>query len=143
MKFRDYFSLKHIIFAVVLIALMIVFAIRHANTLVRVDLDDTTCTITSAKYTIKVDYAEIESAELVPFVEDGNEKVANTFNDDLLRTGIWKNDTWGEYMMCSYLETEKCILLHLEDGTTVVFSHKSLKATTETYQQLLTYISAE
>ena len=139
MKFRDYFSVKHILFAVVLMALMLLFAVRQSNNTVKVYFDQQTVDVTSAKYSMSIQYSDIVSAELVALPEAG-EKVADGYDDDILRAGVWKNDTLGEYIIVADLDVDTCILIQIQDGRTLIFSRKNLKATTEDYNTLLTYL---
>ena len=52
MKFRDYFSLKHILFAVVLMALMVLLAINQSVNTVKVYFESTEVQVLSAKYSL-------------------------------------------------------------------------------------------
>lgn len=139
MKFRDYFSLKHILFAVVLFAVLIPFAIRDSNNQVKVRFDDENIYTVSNKYTLTIPYADIASAELVPLAEPG-EKVQDGYDDDILRAGIWRNDTWGEYYITADLDTDQCVLITLRDGRLFVFSHKNNATTAEDFETLQTYL---
>ena len=65
----------------------------------------------------------IESVEL-GVVSDKDEQVTGR-SDMALRTGVWKNETWGEYHGCIDLQTDTCVLVHLKDGRLFVFSQKS------------------
>jgi hypothetical protein len=139
MKFRDYFSLKHILFAVVLMAIMLFFAIRQSNNTVKVYFEDTNVQVTSSKYSMTIQYADILSAELVP-VEAAGEKIADTYDDDILRAGTWRNAVWGEYSICADLDTTNCIVLTIDGGRTLVFSRKNDETTAEIFQTLQTYL---
>lgn len=139
MKFRDYFSLKNIIFAVIVIALMLGFAMRQASNTVKVKFGDTSVAITSSKYNMTIAYEDIVSVELADMADPG-EMGSDGYDDEILRAGNWTNETWGEYHICAYLETSKCVVIEVEDGRTLVFSKKNDKTTTELYETLLTYL---
>lgn len=140
MKFKDYFSLKHIIFAVVLFAVLMPFAIRDSNNQVKVSFDDTTIYTASNKYNMSVTYEQIADIELVPLAEAG-EKVEDGYDDDILRAGKWKNDTWGEYYITADLDTSNCVVMHLTDGRIFVFSCKNDDTTSSLYNQLQTHLN--
>ena len=140
MKFKDYFSLKHFLFAVVLFALLIPFAIKDSNNAVKVSFDDTSIHTTSNKYTMTVRYDEILSAELADLAEAG-EKVRDGYDDDILRSGMWKNDTWGEYHITADLDCTNCVVMQLTDGRLFVFSRKDNATTEELYQTLQAHLS--
>ena len=137
MKFRDYFSLKHILFAVFLFAVLIPIAMWDSGTQINVYFQETGMNITSDKYSMNVQYEQIATAELAPLAEAG-EKVQDGYDNDIIRCGVWKNDTWGEYYANIDPDTANCIVLTLTDGRTFVFSYKSTSATEETYETLLT-----
>lgn len=139
MKFRDYFSPKNIIFAAVVIALMLGFAMRQASNTVKVKFGDTSVAITSSKYNMTISYEDIVSVELADMADPG-EKGPDGYDDEILRAGDWTNDAWGEYYICAYLETSKCVVIEVEDGRTMVFSKKNDKTTAELYETLLTYL---
>ena len=140
MKFRDYFSLKHILFAVVLMAIMLFFAIRQSDNMVKVYFEDTNVQVTSSKYSMSIQYADIQSAELAP-MEAAGEEIADTYDDDILRAGTWRNDVWGEYSICADLDTTNCVVVTINDGRTLVFSRKNNDTTAELYNTLQTYLS--
>ena len=141
MKFRDYFSLKHILFAISLIAVMMFFAVRQSNNMVKVYFEDTQMEVVSSKYSMAIPYDIIASAELADLAEPG-EKVESGWDDDLLRSGKWVNDTWGEYYICADLDTSNCIVMELNDGRIFVISRKNDKTTAEIYETLLTYLNS-
>ena len=140
MKFRDYFSVKHILFAVGLMAVMLFFAMRQSDNVVKVYFEDTNVQVTSSKYSMSIQYADIRSAELTDLAE-GGERIADAFDDDILRAGVWRNDTWGEYIICADLDTTNCIVVTINDGRTMVFSRKNDATNAELYQTLQTHLS--
>ena len=83
MKFKDYFSIKHMLFAVALFAILIPFAIRDSNNQVKVSFDDTSVYTSSNKYSLTVSYDQIDSVELAVLPEAG-EKVEDGYDDDIL-----------------------------------------------------------
>ena len=135
MKFKDYFAPKQIIFAIVLFAILIPFAIRDSNNQVKVRFDDTSVYTTSNKYSMTVQYDQIESIQLVPLAEPG-EKVENGYDDDILRAGMWHNDTWGDYHITADLDTTNCVVMTLDDGRIFVFSRKSNTETETLFEEL-------
>ena len=140
MKFRDYFSLKHIIFALVLLTIMFLFAIRQSNNMVKVYFEDEHLEVVSSKYSMTVGYDEILSAELITMPHQGEKADDDAWDDDLIRTGNWINDTWGSYCVCADLDTSNCIVLHLDDGSTYVFSRKSDATNRKLFEELQTHL---
>lgn len=141
MKFRDYFSLRHIIFAVVLLGIMFLFAINQSNNMVKVNFEEEQIRISSSKYSMIVEYAQIASAELAELGDPGEKLNEDAYDDDLVRFGAWTNDAWGEYYVCVDPDTSNCVVLHLTDGRTFVFSRKNDAETQKIYEELLTHIA--
>nr|MBQ8244323.1 hypothetical protein [Oscillospiraceae bacterium] len=139
MKFRDYFSLKHILFALLLFAILIPFAIRDSNNQVKVTFDDTSVYAKSSKYSMTIRYDEIQSVFLTELTEPG-EKVQDGYDDDILRAGLWKNDLWGEYHINADLDATNCVLLRLKDNRYFVISQKDNETTLEIYDTLVSKI---
>ncbi len=139
MKFRDFFSLKHFLFAVLLFAVLIPFAIRDSNNQVKVRYDDTSVYVSSNKYSMTVRYDEIASVELTDLAEPG-EKVQDGYDDDILRAGMWRNDTWGEYHIAADLDTTNCVLLRLKDDRIFVISQKDNETTLGVYETIVSNI---
>ena len=140
MKFRDIFSLKHILFAIVLVALMMLFAINHSNNMVKVKFQEDAVRITSSEYSMTLDYADIASASLEDLFEAGQQK-ENAYDDEMLRAGVWENDAWGTYYICADLDASLCIVARLHDGRVFVFSRKNNAETQKLYDELLTHIN--
>ena len=86
-----------------------------------------------------VEYRDVTSATLIQLPEAG-ERVADAYDDNILRTGIWSNDTLGEYIIVADLDVSNCIQLTLHDGRTLVFSRKDDATTKEIYDRLSTYL---
>lgn len=140
MRLKDLFAPRHIIFSVLIFALLIPIAIRDSNNQVKVSFDEDSIYTTSNKYNLTIPYVEIAQAELVDLAEAG-EKVQDGYDDDILRAGIWKNDVWGEYHITADLDADNCILITLKDGRLFVISRKDNATTEEIYHTLLGKLS--
>lgn len=138
MKFRDIFSLKYILFALLIVVVMIPCLIIQSNNTVKINLEETQVYIRSSRYQMLIDYEIISSLELVPMPEAGEELSDDSFDDGVVRYGEWKNDTWGPYTVCADLDVDNCIVAHLNDGRLFVFNRKNTTETESIYQQLLT-----
>lgn len=139
MKFRDYFSAKQIIFAVVLFAILIPIAFWDSDTQVKLSYYEEYIYVDTDKYDMSIRYEDVVSAELTELAEPG-EEVEDSWDNDIIRVGIWKNETWGEYIVCADLDCSNCILLQLQDGRILVYSQKDNQTTSEAYATLLTYL---
>ena len=139
MRFRDYFSVKHILFATALMGLMIFFAVRQSNNTVKVYFEEDQVVATSAKYSLGMPYDQIASAELTAIPFEGD-RVASAYDDDTLRAGVWHNETWGEYYIVADLDAKNCIVVTLNDGRIFVFSHRDNATTEADYQTLMGHL---
>jgi len=137
MKFRDIFSLKYILFALLIVAVMIPCMIIQSNNTVKIDVGETEVFINSSRYRMLIDYDIIASLELLPLAEAGEEVSEECFDDGVVRYGEWKNDIWGTYSVCADLDVDSCIVAHLDDGRTFVFNRKNAEETESIYQQIL------
>ena len=144
MKFWQSFSkksvLRQLLFVLFLFAILIPVAIWDSDTQVKVTFDSTSMLVNSDKYNMSIQYSDIASAELTELAEPG-EKVQDGWDNDIIRVGVWENETWGEYIIVADLDADNCIVLHLHDGRTLVFSRKNEKTTEKMYETLLTYLS--
>jgi nitroreductase len=62
------------------------------------------------------------------------------FTDDIIATGIWTNEAWGEYTACIEVATDNCILIGLTDGRSFVVSRRDNEETQKVFMELQTYI---
>ena len=132
--------LKQFIFVLVIFALLFPIAMRDSATQVKVKFYTDDMQIKSDRYTMTVRYDMIASAELDTLGDPG-EKVQDGFDNDIVRTGTWRNDVWGEYSVNADPDTSNCVVLTLTDGRIFVFSVKDDETTEEKYQALLPHLS--
>ena len=122
-KLKYLFRWRDVLFALLIIAVAIGMAFCTAGNVMEVTFGEAAVDVVTAKYTMNIPYDMVESIEIAEYSED--DEIIDGKNDITLRTGIWKNESWGEYYACLDLQTDTCILVHLNDGRLFVFSHKS------------------
>ena len=132
--------LKQFVFVIVIFAILFPIAMWDSDTQVKVKFYDADMQIKSDRYTMTVRYDMIESATLDTLGDPG-EKVLDGFDNDIVRTGTWRNDAWGEYSVNADPDTSNCVVMTLTDGRIFVFSVKDDETTEEKYQTLLTHLS--
>ena len=141
MKFWESFSKKAVIrqffFVLALFALLIPVAIWDSGTQVKVTFYAEDFRVKSDRYTMTVRYDQVADAELTQLAEPG-EKVLDGFDNDIVRTGTWKNDVWGEYSVNADPDTSVCVKMTLTDGRVFVFSCKDDLKTEDVYKTLMT-----
>lgn len=133
-------ALRQFVFVLVIFALLIPFAIWDSGTQVKVHFNAYDLVAKSDRYTMSVKYEQIASVELAALAEPG-EKVQDGFDNDIVRTGTWRNDVWGEYSINADPDTTNCVVMHLTDGRIFVFSSKNDEKTAQLYETLLTHLS--
>ena len=132
---------KDILFGVVIFSLVIVFSVFIPSNKVLVTFDENAVDIKSSKYTMNIPYEMVNNIELTDLPEPGKE--IDGHDDMILLTGTWENDTWGEYHACIELASEKCIVVHLDDGRIFVFSRRDAEETESVYNEFETYLPSE
>ena len=143
MKFWKSFSktavLKQFFFVLALFAILIPIALWDSGTQVKVRFYDDEVNVKSDRYNMTVRYDLIADAELTELAEPG-EKVLDGFDNDIVRTGTWKNEVWGEYSINADPDTSVCVKMTLTDGRIFVFSCKDDVKTEELYKTLMTHL---
>ena len=134
-KFWKLVSRKDLVFGIVLFAIVIAMTVFETYNKVKVEFSDTAVDISTSKYSMNIPYDLVESVELVALPEAG--EVIDGTDDMAARTGLWKNETWGEYYICADLNSPTCIVAHLEDGRIFVFSRRNDEETTQIYDRFL------
>ena len=122
-KLKYLFRWRDVLFAVFLVGLAMLFAFCSAQDMIEVTFGDEAVDIATAKYTMNIPYEMIASVEIATYSQ--NDEQVKGRSDMALRTGTWKNETWGEYHGCIDLQTNTCVLVRLNDGRLFVFSQKS------------------
>ncbi len=128
--------LKQFLFVLALFAILIPVAIWDSNTQVKVSYSSDAMSVRSDHYSLTIPYDIIEDVVITDLAELG-EEVADGWEDDIVRTGNWRNDTWGEYFIVADMDADNCVLITLNDGRLFVVSQKNNTATEEVYNTLL------
>ena len=143
MKFWKSFSKKAVIrqffFVLALFALLIPIALWDSGTQVKVRFYEDEVNVKSDRYTMTVRYDQIAGAALEDLADPG-EKILDGFDNDIVVTGTWRNEAWGEYSINADPDTSNCVVMTLTDGRIFVFSCKNDEKTEELYNTLLSYL---
>lgn len=138
-KLKYLFSTKDLFFTVLIFVIIITMAFCKNAGMMDVTFGDTAVDIVTKQYSMNIPYDMVEKAELAEIPEE-NELIKGK-GDITLKTGIWRNDSWGEFHACLDLQTKNCVLVHLNDGRLFVFSHDSDEATRRSCEMLNEKIS--
>lgn len=134
-KFWKLVSRKDLVFGILLFAAVIGMTMYETHHKVKVEFSDTAVDIHTSKYSMRIPYDQVESAETVALPEAG--QVIDGADDMAARTGLWRNETWGAYYIYADLNSPTCIAAHLKDGRIFVFSRRNEEETKNDYRQFL------
>lgn len=132
-KFWQMISKKDFIFGIIILTLVVILSFKPSNK-VRFSFGEDSVDINTTKYSMNIPYAMISSAEVVRKPDMG-EKV-DGFTDDIIATGIWHNEAWGEYTACIEVATDDCIVLSLTDDRCFVVSRRDNEETLRVFEEL-------
>lgn len=131
-KFWKLVNKQYLIFGLVLFAFVIGTSLIESVNKVKVSFDEDAVNIhTSRFYSMNIPYDMVDSIELAQMPEPGENLKGK--DDMTVRYGQWRNETWGEYVVCADLDATDCIVIHLDDGRIFVFSRRNNEATAEDF----------
>lgn len=136
-KFWQFISKKDFIFGIIIFALVIIISFKPSNK-VRVSFGEDSVDIKTTKYSMNIPYDMIESIELIDKPEMGEE--IDGYTDNIIQTGQWRNDAFGEYTACVEVATDTCIAVHLDDGRLFVISRRDNEETAKVFSEFQTYL---
>lgn len=136
-KLKYLFSWKDLLFTVVLFGIILTIALLRADTLVETTFQEDSVDIVSSRYCMNIPYDMIDEAELTARIDS---EILSGKGDIALQTGTWVNDVWGEFEACLDLDTDNCVVVHLNDGRIFVFSQSDDATTESLYLELLTHL---
>lgn len=137
-KLRNLFSGRDALFLVIIFAAAIIIGLVKPSKNVQTKFREDSVDILSAKYTMNIPYDMVSSIELVDIPESG--EIIDGDDNISTRTGLWKNDTWGEHYLCLDEMTSNCVVVHLKDGRIFVFSNGNDENTAESYATFQSYL---
>lgn len=138
-KLKSLFRVRDLIFTLLLFFIIIGLALCKSSSLVEVTFSDEAVDIVSSAYTMNIPYDMVESIELIKIDED--DEIVNGVADIAMRTGVWRNEVWGEYHACVDLQTANCIAVHLDDGRVFVFSRRNAEETAADFATFQSYLA--
>lgn len=86
-------------------------------------------------YTSAVKWVDIESVEVRSCPDFGT--LVEGTDDAPEKSGVWKNDVFGEYELFVSTKIENCIVCITKDSRTVVFNFESAESTVSLYEAIL------
>ena len=132
-------SKKDMIFVTVIFLCVIVFSLVTGGDTVEVGFEEAAMQITSTNFEFNILYEDVETIELTEMPDLGT--MDKGYDTASLKNGNWNNAIWGEYHLCVIPDVDKCIVVTLKDGRTVVFNYKEAKNTEGVYSIFQEYLA--
>ena len=136
-KFWQMISKKDFIFGIIILSLVIILSFKPSNK-VRFSFEEDAVDIKTTRYSMNIPYEVISAVELVQKPDMGEK--ADGFTDDIIATGVWKNEAWGEYTACIEVATDNCIVIGLTDGRSFVVSRRDNEETQRVFEEFQSYV---
>ena len=137
--FRSHAVIKQLLFVLVLFALLIPTAIWDSNSQVKVRFGSDMVSVKCDRYNMSIHYADIADVELTELAEAGT-PLMDCRDDNIIRCGVWNNETWGEYIIVADADATNCVKLELNDGRILVFNRKNNEATEKDFVELQSFL---
>ena len=137
-KFWQVISKKDLIFGIIVLILALIISFKPSNK-VRFSFHEDAVDIKTTKYSMNIPYDMIGSIALTDKPDMGEK--AGGFTDDIIATGLWQNEAWGEYTACIEVATDNCIVINLTDGRIFVVSRRDNEETQKIFDQFQLYVN--
>lgn len=137
-RFWKLVSVKDLVFGTVIFAIVVLMTVVQSADKVKVTFGEESMDVKTAKYAMNIPYDMIDTVDIMDMPDRG--EVVDGADDMAVRTGMWKNDAWGEYYVCADLKVSKCIVMHLNNDSVFVISRKDVEETQLVYDTLCTHL---
>ena len=138
-KLKYLFKWRDLAFTALLFALILTVAFCRAEDMIQVNFGEDALDVVTNRYSMNVPYEMIESVEVGDL--DKDDEIIQGKGDIALRTGHCLNKDWGEYYGVIDLQTQKAVLIRLNDGRLFVYSHQSDEKVQQDYENLLSRLN--
>ena len=138
-KLKYLFKWRDLLFAVLLFTLILTVAFCRAEDMITVNYGEKAVDVMTNRYSMNIPYDMIESVQIGDVDED--DEIIKGKGDIALLTGHCTNKNWGEYYGIIDRQTDKCVLVRLNDGRLFVYSHQSDEKVQQDYENLLSRLN--
>ena len=138
-KLKYLFKWRDLLFAVLLFTLILTVAFCRAEDMITVNYGEEAVDVMTNRYSMNIPYDMIKSVQIGEVDED--DEIIKGKGDIALLTGHCVNKDWGEYYGIIDRQTDKCVLVYLNDGRLFVFSHRSDEKVQQDYETLLSHLN--
>ena len=138
-KLKYLFKWRDLLFAVLLFTLILTVAFCRAEDMITVNYGEEAVDVMTNRYSLNIPYDMIDSVQIGDVDED--DEIIKGKGDIALLTGHCVNKVWGEYYGIIDRQTDKCVLVYLNDGRLFVFSHRSDEKVQQDCETLLSHLN--
>ena len=138
-KLKYLFKWRDLAFTLLLFALILTVAFCRADDMITVNYGEKAVDVMTNRYSMNIPYDMIESVQIGDVDED--DEIIKGKGDIALLTGHCTNKNWGEYYGIIDRQTDKCVLVRLNDGRLFVYSHQSDEKVQQDYENLLSCLN--
>ena len=138
-KLKYLFKWRDLLFAVLLFTLILTVAFCRAEDMITVNYGEEAVDVMTNRYSLNIPYDMIDSVQIGDVDED--DEIIKGKGDIALLTGHCVNKGWGEYYGNIDRQTDKCVLVYLNDGRLFVFSHRSDEKVQQDCETLLSLLN--
>ena len=138
-KLKYLFKWRDLLFAVLLFTLILTVAFCRAEDMITVNYGEEAVDVMTNRYSLNIPYDMIDSVQIGDVDED--DEIIKGKGDIALLTGHCVNKVWGEYYGIIDRQTDKCVLVYLNDGRLFVFSHQSDEKVQQDCEMLKGYLN--
>lgn len=126
-------------FGILIFSLVILISIFQPSNKVLVEFGEESVDVKSSRFAMNIPYDMVTDLTLVQKPDMG--QPLDGHDDMILQTGVWENETWGEYTACVEIATDNCIVLHLSDGQIFVISRRDNEETQRVFEEFKIYLN--
>ena len=138
MKFDRKIFINLLLFTAIIVVIACA-TMCQSSTAIQIAFSDELVAVSSMDYGMNIEYTYVDSLALV------NDPVLGSAdggkNKPELKSGLWQNDTWGQYHLCFNPNATNCIVVQTIDGQTFVFNYNTNEKTEEAYRTFMSRIS--
>lgn len=137
-KIWQFVSKKDFIFGLIILSLVVILSFKPSNK-VRFSFGEDSVDVRSTRFSMNIPYDMVDALTLEEKPDMGTR--VDGYTDNIIQTGVWKNEVWGEYTACIEVYTDNCIVIHLNDGRYFVVSRRDNAETQKVFEEFLSHLT--
>lgn len=113
-------------------AIVLFYIFSGGSVGIALDFGEEVLKISAETYDWSIAYDQIESLELA--VPDNTASLIDGVQKRTLHCGVFEGKPWGHYTQCIDPRIEKCIVIHMLDGTVFTVNYENADTTNQLYK---------